>query len=110
MALNRSAAVRNLATQVARQPRVSADLSGTTNHGGSWFTAQYVTAESGANLSEISINGKNYRNVPKLINAWSSTPSAGTNLLVLQFTGAFMIIGVITGQPELATVGIGAGG
>lgn len=105
---SKAAVIRKLAHQVSRQTKVSLPAQGTTNQAVYW-TAQFVAIDSSADLAEISINGYNYRNVPRAINAWSSTPSAGTNLRVLQIGGQFEIQYVILGQPELATTQ-GAGG
>lgn len=104
---NKHAALRKFKTNVAKQHKKSAVPQSSSNSG-QWFTAQFVALEASTSLAQISINGYTYRGVPRLINAWSSTPSAGTSLRVLQVGSMFEIHGVLIGQPELASY-IGAG-
>lgn len=75
-------------------------------------SATYQGSESfDTNLSQIELaNGVLLRSVPRVSNAWSSTPAVGTVLAVHELgTGAYLIMGAILGNP-LASPQIGAGG
>lgn len=101
---------KKLAKQIAKQHIVSALPDMSTNDGKYWC-ATYQGAESAdANLTQIWIGTNVYRNIPRAINAWTSTPTTGASLLVLQFGGSFIIICQMIGNPQTVGIVQGAGG
>lgn len=55
------------------------------------------------NLSQITIGQNPFRFVPRLQGSWTSTPSAGTTILVGSVNGGLIILGAQMGNTALAT-------
>lgn len=104
-------ATRRLAQTVARQHVES--QSPTPGRVPVFFrSATYQGSETfDSDLSIIqTANGVTVRSVPRLAGAWTTPPSQGTVIAVLELgTGGYLIQGPILGNP-LASPQIGAGG
>lgn len=99
---------RRLVQAIGQQHKISATPRAKTNETLYW-SASFVGLESDPNLAKIQIGSTIYRSVPRAINAWTTTPSAGASLLVLQLGGSFLILCQQIGSTINAT-NLGAGG
>lgn len=95
--------LQRLASAVAQSPKSSAIPAG-LGAVMKVYSGLFVASESvDSDLSQITIGQSPFRFVPRLQGSWTSTPSAGTTILVGSVAGGLIILGAQMGDTSLAT-------